>query len=219
MSSKRAIVAVVLIIVLLVICIALAVALGVVASIKNDDSGNYDKDTICSTSDCMQVAGYVASNLDTSVDPCDDFYTYSCGGWMKKNFIVDGTEHLDVYQLVDNARKEELEAILNRKISDDAPEYEKKLKTLYQACMDDDKRSESHDTEIKEYIDSKLGGWYGFDPTVVNNWDFEAALVSLHVDLNVRGVLCTPWQRKVWSGSEKFTIEVSSCLSSTCTSS
>ncbi|MGA2648532.1 MAG: hypothetical protein ABSF15_27940 [Candidatus Sulfotelmatobacter sp.] len=27
------------------------------------------------------------SSMDRSVDPCADFYTYSCGGWMKKNPI------------------------------------------------------------------------------------------------------------------------------------
>jgi len=27
------------------------------------------------------------SSMDRSVDPCTDFYTYSCGGWMKKNPI------------------------------------------------------------------------------------------------------------------------------------
>ena len=25
--------------------------------------------------------------MDTSVDPCTDFFTYSCGGWLKKNPI------------------------------------------------------------------------------------------------------------------------------------
>src|SRR3984893_14814794 len=27
------------------------------------------------------------TSMDRSIDPCVDFYTYSCGGWMKKNPI------------------------------------------------------------------------------------------------------------------------------------
>ena len=27
------------------------------------------------------------SSLDPGVDPCTDFFTYSCGGWLKKNPI------------------------------------------------------------------------------------------------------------------------------------
>jgi endothelin-converting enzyme/putative endopeptidase len=27
------------------------------------------------------------SAMDRNVDPCVDFYTYSCGGWIKKNPI------------------------------------------------------------------------------------------------------------------------------------
>ena len=203
-SSKKSIIVIIIGLSLLCIVLALAVALGVVVT-KTNNAG----DDVCNTSDCLQVAGYVASNLNTSVDPCDDFYTYSCGGWMSRNFIKPGSDYLDVHRLVYDARREELEAILNRKISEDAPQYEKKLKTMYQSCMDEVAKAEKHDTEIKEYINNKLGGWYGFDPTILNNWDFDAALLALHVDLNVYGTLFRPWLRKVYSGSEKFTIQVS----------
>ncbi|HEY1270811.1 MAG TPA: hypothetical protein VGF08_02465, partial [Terriglobales bacterium] len=27
------------------------------------------------------------ASLDKSIDPCVDFYTFSCGGWMKRNPI------------------------------------------------------------------------------------------------------------------------------------
>ena len=27
------------------------------------------------------------TSMDTSVDPCADFFAYSCGGWIKKNPI------------------------------------------------------------------------------------------------------------------------------------
>src|ERR1051325_10753783 len=35
--------------------------------------------------------------MDRSVDPCSDLYTYSCGGWMKKNPIPPDQARWSVY--------------------------------------------------------------------------------------------------------------------------
>ena len=37
------------------------------------------------------------SAMDRSVDPCTDFYRYSCGGWIKKNPIPPDQARWDVY--------------------------------------------------------------------------------------------------------------------------
>ena len=31
----------------------------------------------------------VMEHMDPSVDPCEDFFMYSCGGWLKKNIIPE----------------------------------------------------------------------------------------------------------------------------------
>ena len=207
LSFKRIVFIIVLGVSLVALALALAIVLGVeVSKSKNAGIG------VCSTSDCLRVAGYIASNLNTSVNPCDDFYTYSCGGWMSSNFIKPGSDYLDVHRLVSDTRMEELEAILNRKIIEDAPQYEKKLKILYQSCMDELARAENHDTEIKKQINNTIGGWYGFDPTILNNWDFEKSLVASHDKLNLWGVLARPWLSKKFTGAKKFTIRVSIIL-------
>lgn len=45
---------------------------------------------LCLTEPCITVASVVMGGLDQSVDPCNDFYDFACGGWMKRNPLPDG---------------------------------------------------------------------------------------------------------------------------------
>jgi len=77
------------------------------------------------------------TSLDPSVDPCTDFFTYSCGGWIKKNPIpADKTSWGFSSKLVDDNR------VLLREILEEAaaPAPEKdlvkqKIGDYYSACM------------------------------------------------------------------------------------
>lgn len=42
------------------------------------------------TRDCVMLSGSVLSSMDPTVDPCDNFYMYACGGWVAKNPIPEG---------------------------------------------------------------------------------------------------------------------------------
>lgn len=45
---------------------------------------------MCLSQACVSVTSSILSSMDPTVDPCQDFFTYACGGWIKANPVPDG---------------------------------------------------------------------------------------------------------------------------------
>jgi len=77
--------------------------------------------------------------MDKSVDPCVDFYTYSCGGWIKKNPIPPDQISWSVSSKLEDENKLVLREILERaaKPSPGRSSIEQKIGDYYAACMDE----------------------------------------------------------------------------------
>ena len=46
----------------------------------------------CRSAECNEQSNAMRGNMDETADPCDDFYKYACGGWMKRPLPAD---HVD----------------------------------------------------------------------------------------------------------------------------
>jgi predicted metalloendopeptidase len=77
--------------------------------------------------------------MDTSVDPCADFFAYSCGGWIKKNPIPPDQSSWSVYSKLEDDNKAILREILERATTPatDRDAVKQKIGDYYTACMDE----------------------------------------------------------------------------------
>lgn len=77
--------------------------------------------------------------MDRSIEPCTDFYTYSCGGWMKKNPIPPDQSSWSAYGKVQDENIVQLRGLLeeaeNSKSTRDSAHQ--KIGDYYAACMDE----------------------------------------------------------------------------------
>ncbi len=87
------------------------------------------------------------SAMDKTIDPCVDFYTYSCGGWIKKNPIPPDQASWGTYGKLEDENRAQLRAILEEAAkangARDAVTHDvthnvtQKIGDYYASCMDE----------------------------------------------------------------------------------
>ncbi|HEY6339571.1 MAG TPA: M13 family metallopeptidase [Candidatus Sulfotelmatobacter sp.] len=79
------------------------------------------------------------TSMDKSVDPCVDFFQYSCGGWIKRNPIPPDQSSWDTYSKMQDENTARLRGILEEAAAGGAERnaVTQKIGDYYASCMDE----------------------------------------------------------------------------------
>ncbi|XP_044018489.1 neprilysin-2-like isoform X2 [Aphidius gifuensis] len=122
---------------------------------------------VCYTTGCVHAASKVLSNMDENIEPCDDFYGFACGKFIKTTIIPDDKVSVNTFSVISDKVQEQLRISIEEPTYKDEPKPFKLAKNLYKSCMN---KSEIEKQGIEPLLKilEKLGGWPVLDG---DNWN------------------------------------------------
>ncbi|XP_046675412.1 neprilysin-2-like isoform X2 [Homalodisca vitripennis] len=109
-------------------------------------------------------ANQILSYLDSTVNPCDDFYKFACGGFIDSAEIDNDKAENSSFSQVDSKVDEQLKVIVSEPPTKDEPPPFRSLKHLFSLCMDE-KKLDARGVGPALNIIKGAGGW-----PVLGNW-------------------------------------------------
>lgn len=150
------------------------------------------------------------SAMDLNVDPCQDFFQYACGSWIRKNPIPEGKSMWGTFDRLWQENQIAMKTVLGelRRVVGEmlvinwlidvlkleqspdslANEAEKKAQKYYQSCLDVNETMESLGGKPILDLLTEIGGWPAInDQFNVRHWNFQRTIQITHNQLNMGG--------------------------------
>ncbi|XP_005404217.1 PREDICTED: membrane metallo-endopeptidase-like 1 isoform X5 [Chinchilla lanigera] len=143
---------------------------------------------VCTSPGCVVAAARILQNMDPSTEPCNDFYQYACGGWLRRHVIPETSSRYSIFDILRDELEVILKGMLENSTAQSRPAVEK-AKLLYRSCMKES-LIEKRDSRPLLDILAVVGGWPvamdKWNETIGPTWELERQLAVMNTQFNRR---------------------------------
>ncbi|XP_055299905.1 neprilysin-2-like isoform X2 [Sitodiplosis mosellana] len=128
---------------------------------------------VCETPGCVKAASNILKQLDEVIDPCDNFYEFACGNYIKETMLPEDKTSVDPFDKVRDLVQEQLRTIINEPPLPNESKPFKLAKNFNLACLNKTNIEAQGTKPLADILES-FGGW----PVVKGNswsdatWDW-----------------------------------------------
>ncbi|XP_038134559.1 endothelin-converting enzyme-like 1 isoform X2 [Cyprinodon tularosa] len=124
----------------------------------------------------LRAARFVQANIDPTIQPCQDFYSFACGGWLRRHGIPEDKLSYGIITAIGEHNEEKLQRLLLEPIQRRGPDSaERKVKEFYRSCISIQEIDKLGSEPMTEVLDS-CGGWdLAGAPPGAAGWEREGA--------------------------------------------
>ncbi|XP_009078960.1 PREDICTED: neprilysin, partial [Acanthisitta chloris] len=141
----------------------------------------YD-DGVCKTADCIKSAARILENMDPTAQPCEDFYQFACGGWLRRNVIPETSSRYSNFDILRDELEVVLKDVLDTPSTNDIAAVQK-AKTLYRSCINETTIDSRGGRPLISLLPS-VSDWpvatFNWEASYGTSWKAETAIAQLN---------------------------------------
>lgn len=148
---------------------------------------------LCLTSGCITAASHILNSIDSTVKPCDDFYQFACGNYIRNTFISDDKLTVDTFTTLSDKIDIQLRTIIEDEIDPNESRVFTLIKKLHRSCMNRT-AVEALGLEPFNKIIQQIGGWPAVEGEEWNEtaWDWIESVRQMRaIGLTTNYILAT----------------------------
>ena len=119
----------------------------------------------------------ILQNINMNIDPCEDFFEFSCGSFIQNKRIPDDQSRIDMFDGLREILSYNVADLLSEPIKTNDIESIRNAKNLYTSCMNEELIEKYGEEVILKYIQNEFGGWNILNKESENNKNFNSTVI------------------------------------------